>query len=594
MPRPTRTRGASKRAAAPVGKDTSPAPAPRQEAASRDIDDTSIHEEDTRPSRRTSGRVKSRTTSASNPRQAAALESAKVRRAEALDRLENITSTSTIGKSNIGEEDTESSIEVEMGRRAVAATPAHAARLHDVSGLDLDDSMFDDLNTTIDTAGPASAQRSLDTSTLSVSHFKRRPRAASFLSRDDGPLRPSSRAGPNTPGISSTFNIGVFKRRAREPSILGTTQKPRAERPAPRSDIGDGSDEEPDHEEEEEEPAGRHEFSPEAESTPLRRSKRRSGAAEVVQRAAESSSSANQRKRKSTEAHEQRTRSSPFVENSAVAAEESEEEPLSSPPSLPRMRRQSTPVMDENIAPPESSDSENEAEVWPPLQSLAKGRSRRPPSALRKTPVRELVHPADDSDMSSPPSLTYSPNYADPSPPPPPAAKQTRAATKPVTTAALTGLLPRRRHKNAKNDPFGIDASDDEQVDTAGLGNGDDELSYIDVRTRRRPARPLSRPETVNLPSKSIQRKGKAPALAKPARTYGRSSDKENQDEENDVDAEVDTDAGRDGEASEDSEQLVARVGEELKNAARKFAEVDKWELDFEETIQSSSPRDAR
>lgn len=591
MPRPTRSRVASSRAAAAsAAKD--PSPAPEQDPESSLVYETSDGEKERRRSRRTSARTSSKTTSHSNARQAAPIDAARARRDAALDRLENITSTSVTGNTNTAEEDTESSIEVEMGRRAVAATPAHGPRMNDLSGLDLDDSMFDDLNTTLDTAGTASAQRSLDTSTLSASHFKRRPRAGSFLSRDDGPLRPSSRAGPNTPGISSTFNIGVFKRRAREPSILGTAQKPRAERPAPQSDSGGKSDDDA-----EEEPVAEHEFSPEAESTPLRRSQRRSGVAMPEQEATEDSSTGKTRKRKSTEAHEQRPRSSPFVEHNSAAAEESDDETLSSPPSLPLVRRRpSTPTIDENIAPPESSGSEDEAEVWPPLQSLAKGRLRRPPPVSRKTPEREVAQHDNSSDMSSPPSLTYSPNYGEPSPPPAkPAPKQTRAASKPVTTADLTGLLPRRRHGNARNDPFGVENSDDEEVDTAGLGNDDDELSYLDVRTRRRPAKPLGRAANSKQATqkKSGQRKGKEPALPKPARTYGRSSDQENQDEE-EHEAENAPNTERGDDASENSEELVARVGQELKNASRKFAEVDKWELAFEERIESSSPRDAR
>ncbi|KAK9779609.1 hypothetical protein AB5N19_12706 [Seiridium cardinale] len=594
MPRPKRTRVASKRAAAPIAKVPSPAVPEQRNWDNEDIYSTSGREDEQQPVRRRSGRSASRATSTSNPRQAALLDAARERRDGALSRLENVTSESTAGNTHTGGgEDTESSVEVEMGRRAVAATPAHPARLNDLSGLDLDDSMFDDLNTTMDTADPASAQRSLDTSTLSISHFKRRPRAGSFLSRDDGPLRPSSRAGPNTPGISSTFNIGVFKRRAREPSILGTTQKPRAERPVPQSDSGDKSDDEA-----EEEPVAGNDFSPEAESTPLRLSKRRSGADESVQEVAEASSD-NIRKRKSTEGHERRSRSPPFAEDNVGAAEESEEDSLSSPPSSPPLRRPSTPLMDDNIAPPESSDSEGTANFWPPLQSLARGRSRRPPSALRKTPVRETAHEDNFSDISSPPSLTYSPNYGEPSPPPQRVAKQTRAASKSVTTADLTGLLPRRRHKNARNDPFAVDDSDDEEVDTAGLGNDEDELSYLDVRTRRRPARPLSRAGTANQAAtraKSAQRKGKAPASSKPARTYGRSSDKENQQEEGDREGEEGdaSETGRPDDVSENSEELVARVGVELKQAARKFAEVDKWELEFEEATQSSSPAGAR
>ena len=47
--------------------------------------------------------------------------------------------------------------------------------------------------------------------------------------------------------------------------------------------------------------------------------------------------------------------------------------------------------------------------------------------------------------------------------------------------------------------------------------------------------------------------------------------------------------------SSENSQELEKRLGKELKRAARKFEEVDKWELEFEEcTASSSSPKDAR
>lgn len=47
--------------------------------------------------------------------------------------------------------------------------------------------------------------------------------------------------------------------------------------------------------------------------------------------------------------------------------------------------------------------------------------------------------------------------------------------------------------------------------------------------------------------------------------------------------------------SEENSEEMEKRIGKELKRAARKFKEVDKWELEFEEvTASSSSPKDAR
>ncbi|KAK8050564.1 hypothetical protein PG994_012294 [Apiospora phragmitis] len=635
MPRPKRTRVASARTAAPVAqKEPSSALLPTKQPSSSpstDIYDVSDREKQTgRRSTRSTAAARTRTTvvastTTANPRQAAALNASRKNRDSAMQRLENITSTmtgTTDTTENEAEEDSEVSVEIEVGRRADETPPRAAAaggRRTDFSGLDLDDSMFDDLNTTINTAGPASsqrsAQRSLEFSTLSASHYKRRPRGNSFLSRNDGPIRPSSRAGPNTPAFSSTLNLGNFKRRVREPSILGTAQKERPQRPEPESDSGERPDDEDDLESEEEEQVPAEDFAPEAESTtPPRRSLRRSAAlAQARESSPEVSASVNPRKRKSTELHEHRPRSSPYADN-PLAAEESESETESQPSSLPPLDlRPSTPLMDEEeVAPPLSSSSEEAAEIWPPLKSLAKGRTKRAPSVQRRTPVRDIG--SDNiSDLSSPPSLTYSPNYDEPSPPPPQPTVKTRKAAKAeakLTTADLQGLLPRRRQRSNRVDPFAVDDSEEEAVDATGLGNDDEELYHLGARsTRRRPARPLARAGNkdqneapAGKTTTAAQRKGKQPAepISKRQtrrRTYGRNSDKENEGDEIENENEngnENQDPFREEATTENSDELVARVGVELKNASRKFAEVDKWELAYEEMTQSSSPRDAR
>ncbi|KAI2612618.1 uncharacterized protein GGS25DRAFT_476162 [Hypoxylon fragiforme] len=595
MPRPKRSRVASTRI---VAKETSPVPIavpgkPIQNDS--DIYDLSDREKDKAKQRRESlhgvNTTRTRSTSA---HQTKALDAARQRRDSAMDRLENMTSTSS-NQPDRPNEDLDSSIE--FGRK-VSITPQRR-RIGDLSGLDLDDDDFDDLNTTFDTAGPASAQRSADTSSMSASLFKRRPRAGSFLSREDGYIRPSSRTGPNTPGLSSTFNIGVFKRRVREPSILGTAQKPRPQMIEPEPE----SPSEEEDEEEEEEIANQDGFAPEAQSTPLMRSKRRSGETEANPTSPQPGPNTVSRKRKSSEGHERRARSSPFQakEPTEDVVQQTDSE-LSSLPSTPprQTSRPVTPIMDEELmAPPlSSSSSAGDSEIWPPLQSLARGRTKRPVSGLRRTPVRD----DNVSDISSPPSLTHSPNYREPSPPPKRATKSSRraAASKSeakITTADLAGLLPRRRRRNVT-----VDEDSDAEIDISGLGDNDDELSYLDVRARAHPARSSSRPGNTRNRNGSkggstSRGKGKqvsSSANKKTAITYSRNSDKENQEEE-DVEGE---DGGLgpevDDDIEEDTQQLVARVGEELKDAARKFQEVDKWQLDYEEMTQSSSPRDAR
>ncbi|KAI1110279.1 hypothetical protein F5Y14DRAFT_368849 [Nemania sp. NC0429] len=623
MPRPRISRPARTRPtnAANPNNNAPPAPAPAPEtgaeletkkadAPSSDIYDVSDREKERAAARRKSLRdaatsARGRPISTEFAQQEKELDRAKQRRDAAMKRLQNITSTD-----NSDGEGTEEAVGSPEGAspapsQRVKATPVRG-RPTDLSGLDLDDSMFDDLNTTMETAGHASAQRSAETSTLSISRFGRRPRAGSFLSRDDGPIRPSSRAGPNTPAFSSTLNFGVFKRRAREPSILSTARKPRPEHPEPEREPEDDDD---DDDEDDEGLDAEDAFAPEAESTPLRRSKRGSGGAEPAQ----PTSSAGSRKRKSTEGHRQRVRSSPFQVNDDVrqSIEQpgvDEDSPLSSPPSLPR-EEPSTPVpppMDpELMAPPLSSDSsESEEELWPPLRSIPKARTRQLTSARPQTPSRD-----DVSDVSSPPSLTHSPNYAHSSSPPPARAaarpKRKAVVSKPprkVTTADLTGLLPRRRHRGGGDNPFDIE-EDESEVDISGLGEGDDELGHLDVRTRRRPApranntqnhqaAPKARAVTRNTDNNKVTQ-GPNKRIS---RTYGRLSDKENQDEDEDENEEEGNDDGNSvvdlGE--EDSIALVERMGEELKTAVRKFQEVDKWELSFEENTRSSSPVDAR
>ncbi len=90
-------------------------------------------------------------------------------------------------------------------------------------------------------------------------------------------------------------------------------------------------------------------------------------------------------------------------------------------------------------------------------------------------------------------------------------------------------------------------------------------------------------------------------------RTYGSRShgvsDKENEvtvelgEEEGDPNDSLGPlrDAEEGNDSPENSQELDKRVGKELKAAAKKFKEVDQWEMEFEDvTASSSSPKDAR
>ncbi|KAK4240563.1 hypothetical protein C8A03DRAFT_41881 [Achaetomium macrosporum] len=523
-------------------------------------------------------------------KQTKALEDSRRRRDEAMNRLDDLTSTSR-------PDDTESPA-IELSRRdsVLEIQP----RLTDASGLDLEDDFFGNLDDSLDDTENAieetqTGYRSTDTSSFNIAMFKRRPRQSSVAGRDDAPIRPSSR-GQNTPSISTTLNFGNFRRRAREPSILGTARKARTQRSRSATSqasrnasvLGDGDD-----------------SGPEGESTPINKTRRQTRASLAVSGSREGSPVLQSRKRKSLESHEDGREKRPAIESNDAGAEEIHQsievdpEPASSPPCGRRRTREqdrfSTPVPedDPDMAPPLSSSSESGSPVpLPPLDTLAHRTYTRnaPPRAAKTPEARD-----SSTDISSPPSLTHSPNYAAP----PKAIPKQKAPPpeKKITTADLTSLLPRRRHKASNrdsggNDPFDLDASEDDPA----VVDDEDELSYVDPRARRRKAQqPLSK-ATANAKGKAVgPRNGNGKNCA--LRTYGpRAEDKENEEVDEEIVVASDAEEGNEELAEaelpeeETSQMMRDRLGEELQKAAKKFKEVDKWELSFEVVTESSSP----
>lgn len=617
MPRPVRYRVAP---AAPKGNAAGAArtaePEPAKKAATNQVtqvevvSDTSsdIYGLSDREIERQATRRASGGTTHAKPQQAKALEDSKTRRDAAMSRLDDLSSTSALeGPSTLRKA---SSSTVRAARRSSSRLRRSAP---DASGLDvMDDSElfggdFDDLDVDI-TLGEDSVlagdQRSTDTSSFNVGLFRRgRPRQSSIVGRDDAPIRPSSR-GPNTPSISTTFNIGTFKRRAREQSILGSRRKARLEpdetEPIANKDEPEdsviGSDEE---------------VIPESViGSPSRRRTRgsdmrdREPSLPAMDTSREEGSS---RKRKSTEGQDGSSKR-PVLASSDVRQDsiESDSElslpPLDDIPSTPDHDTARRAVVDDDddiLAPPASSSSSDASPTsWPSLRNLPRNRHRRAPSDSRKTPAP--AHGEDVlSDMSSPPSLTHSPNYvagktkntrgaaA--------ASKNARKASPKLTTAELTAMLPKRRQRTARDDQ-----SDDEFNSTI-VANEADELSYVEgsrARRARRHARPLA---DSNAPLARVQATKGDKRRAR--RTYGSrataGSDKENQDGEGEgetiqvaADEEYRSDdalADETLDATEGHGELTGKLSEELQQAAQKFKEVDRWQMEFEEVTEPSS-----
>ncbi|CAL3968703.1 hypothetical protein PZA11_004699 [Diplocarpon coronariae] len=428
------------------------------------------------------------------------------------------------------------------------------------------------------------------TSTMLMSSFKRRPRERSIMRLNAGSLAPSSMAlelEEEAPAHVGPAHDESLELREQEPRALWSVKKIRQGQPL-------------DYDYDEDE------FNPDDESTPLNLSKTRNLASSSA------ASSANSRKRKLSAA--QAPRSSPPLNSledidavKAVPAtypssDEREGGDAEPSPELIRLSIEAsskTPeLLSDTMAPPQSSSSVPPSPELPCMVSRAPSRGRRP--IRGRTPPR-----TQDSPISSPPSLTHSPNR--------PAHSATarsrktpRIAPPPSTfsTAQLQALLPRRRTRHAARDHLDIPSSEDE-VDVSGLAPEDDELSHLNVHARAR--RQASVRARAPAPTKKGAKVNKLTPKQRDSpvkRTYGAARAIATSDKENDagVDEELDPDDSLaplpddDGNGnSENSQELEKRVGKELKQAAKKFQEVDKWELEFEDiTASSSSPRDAR
>ncbi len=276
------------------------------------------------------------------------------------------------------------------------------------------------------------------------------------------------------------------------------------------------------------------------------------------------------------------------------------------------------------FAPPHSSSSIQSARTPSPPPVLPRAaqnrqparaaRSRVPPT--RRQPARSAaaMDSEDDFDLSSsPPSLTHSQDNRHA-----PIAATSKRKSKPIpamqTTEQLQALLPRRRERMPRREDrelFEIDIEEeDEEVDSEV-----DELSMIPGRRRRgtvtqasaTPAAATGTGRRVTKLKASDKDKGKGKGKGKS--TYSKKAPNPESEKEN-------ADAGEDEEEFDPDDSLAPlhvddeelpesvegrgvlfekKVSKELKKAKSKFADVDKWEMEFESvTAEASSQIDAR
>ncbi|KAJ3472103.1 hypothetical protein NLG97_g11284 [Lecanicillium saksenae] len=188
-----------------------------------------------------------------------------------------------------------------------------------------------------------------------------------------------------------------------------------------------------------------------------------------------------------------------------------------------------------------------------------------------------------------PPSLTHSPNYN---------GRPTRGRAphktpqpKPLTTADLANLLPKRKSKKSRRENAGSDEEDEEE---------EEEVEEEEVPVTRTRGGRISRP-----PSRGTSASGNKQGPRTPMRrtrsasqnkTYGRrSSDKENNsDDEEEGDSQFQPLADDTFGDTTATVPLDFQSIDELKRATKKFSEVDKWQLEYEEVAESFSPKGAR
>lgn len=218
--------------------------------------------------------------------------------------------------------------------------------------------------------------------------------------------------------------------------------------------------------------------------------------------------------------------------------------------------------------------------------------------------LSQTMLPPASSPMSSVITSNGTPNVVIPHGP---AGKKPRNPTHLSTAVLQERLLPRRRQRRRRGRPVGefdvpSDESDDDMHDAAS--GDEDELSYLPVRRSRRSA--SSRPKPLGNAgdksklnnqkqrkgrSKSAQRAKSADAQQSTTKSRSRRSGDINKENEQHFSSPSSSPLSSppDSEASESEAEVAPRryMSAELRAAAEKFAEVDKWEMEFEDVSAS-------
>ena len=408
-------------------------------------------------------------------------------------------------------------------------------------------------------------------------------------------------------GDTSILALANFKRRPRQPSLLRMVQQ------TSDDELSDFDD-----------------FNPDDESTPLQLHPTVTPGAARSAKSDEARTSSSRKRKLSSPLVQVRQseepRSSPPLPDDH--SEESDQSNLpsdgaSSPQRIPdtqqsqdiEQRHPSPEIWSETMAPPKSSSPTQNTQNQQDEQN-AMNPTRRRGHHPRQTQQQDppLTHDADsdasDASQASPAQQRRS-------------TRRKRPTTAPaLSTKTLQALLPRRRprsHRPTHRAEYDLPSSP-LQASHSAISSDEDELQAARPSRRGAAARkPLAKapptragrktaPAATTAPTKekpqarASRHPAPAPETSKPIRTYSRrervSSDKENDALRPDDDEDGDFEDGDGADRTADSDATITIMeavsrSAELAAAARKFSEVDQWEMEFESvdlTGGSSSP----
>lgn len=407
--------------------------------------------------------------------------------------------------------------------------------------------------------------------------------------RAGGPVLATPQKVQPTPRVvSSVLGISNMKRRARQPSLLRLVQ----------AHAKDQSDDEDDDDDD-----SLDDFCPDDESTPFVISKSYSGLQfSPSLPAAIPAQTSSSRKRK---------RPSPEVE---VPKSQSFEPRLVSPP--PRSSPPAEPDLDQdlyNVSPPNGKRV-----LEPSLPLPCPRRTRTPPSELTRStpdlPRSSSSAPVSHAKSSIPEPKTPTPTSCAPAAPLSPSPCQssspavaTSRTLKPLSTATLQNLLPRRRFrpKARQRGIFDLPSSSlTTEIDTADLEDDEDELgASVKTRVRLRRNRDIQAGKSkANTIKGAVAAGKKKPAPSRrndhakggdTTKTYTRKPTAVEEEEPEAVDENIHSEGDEAGNETTPGNSKAPKG--ELKSLVRKFEEVDQWELEIEEVTGSGSSQiDAR